>query len=102
MSGKRKHHAFPKLKTTPLNSWNREKTKQWIETEGVLEERVMRLTVSQLRPNTITPTYKLTLIFTPLAEILRRPFLSTSNGTYLVIVCLPWKHHATVNYVLTA
>ena len=45
MSGKRKHHAFPKLKTTPLNSWNQEKTKQWIETEGVLEQRVMRLTV---------------------------------------------------------
>ena len=26
-------------------------------------------------------------------------FVVTSNGVYLVIVCLSWKQHATVNYV---
>ena len=28
--------------------------------------------------------------------------LSFFKGEYLVIACLPWKHHATVNYILTA
>lgn len=33
VSAGRKHQAFPKLKTTPLHNWNREKTTQWIETK---------------------------------------------------------------------
>ena len=33
ISAGRKHHAFPQQKTNPLHNWNKEKTKQWIETK---------------------------------------------------------------------